>query len=265
MERKQNVAEIKRLIQERKEAVSSFSALTRFLIGKGVARSIAEDISIEFAEQKAELSDLKELLAKRIKTIGDLSTHSFVALVGPTGVGKTTTLIKLALTLKKTRSLNVGVFSLEPNELLSLAAEKWDLSYSSTGCDLVLIDTPGCSFYQPGQIDVLGERLGAFKEVEILLILSANTKDVDLYGAIHQFSSLQPSSFIFTKLDETLAPGALINICQKTDLPLRYITFGHLLPGDIQIADPYKITHKILTGFNEVDLHYLRQIAQVYE
>lgn len=273
MERKQNVAEIRRLMRERKETASSFSALTRFLFAKGISRPLAEEISMEFAEQRAELGQLKELVAKHIKTKEKLlgkTSPSFMAFVGPTGVGKTLALCRLAHVLNH-QEQQVALFSLdsEKSPELKAYAEKLRLpfceSINGAECSLILIDTPGCNFYLPGQIDLLGEKLAAFGEVDILLTLSAAAKDVDLYGAIHQFSPLLPSGLVFTKLDETLMPGSLINISQKTDLPICYISSGHLLSGDIHPADPYEITHRILTSFNEESFHYIRQMMHVRE
>ncbi|MCC5832750.1 MAG: hypothetical protein JJU12_06890 [Chlamydiales bacterium] len=269
MERKKNVAEIKRLLQEKKEAADAYLALTRFLISKGIARGIAEKVALTFTEEGGAISRLKECLSKKIRTAGELIFPSRLALVGPTGVGKSTTLIKLA---DRYRKLNKTIAMVALDFVKSGAypqlkryADEWKIplytSLDEAQADLVLIDTTGCNYYQPERVDQLGGQLAACGSVEILLTLSASTKEVDLYGAVHRFSPLAPTGLVFTKLDETLASGVLINVSAKTDLPIRYISYGYPLPGEIHLADPYKITHKILTDFNEKEFNRIRHLA----
>ncbi len=151
-------------------------------------------------------------------------------------------------------------------EQIQQYSKKWDIPLCSTvesagPVDLLLIDTGGCNYYLPDRIDQLGERLAAIDEIEIHLTLSATTKEVDLYGAIYQFSALNPASLIFTKLDETLAPGVLVNICAKMAIPISYIAFGYPLPGELQPADPEVIAHKILVDLNHENYHFIRQLS----
>lgn len=267
MERKHNVAEIKRLMRERQEVLGPFSALTHFLITKGISRTLAEEISKEFAAQKSEQGNLTELIAKHIKVPKDPAWGEktpLLALVGPTGVGKTTTICKLAKELQSQHRVAVLCLNGGESDRLRFLAGQLNLPFCEKlpcqGYSLILIDTPGCNYYLPGQIDALGEQLAAVGEVEILLTLSAATKDVDLYGAIYQFSSLLPRGLVFTKLDETLTPGSLITISNKTDFPIYYTT-----SGDVHQADAYEITHKILTNLNEESFHYIRQMAHMCE
>lgn len=270
MERKKNVAEIKRLIQERKQNEGAYASLTRFLIAKGISRTLSEEITLVFAEEKKELSSLKQILAAYVKTTGEmnLSQPKRLALIGPTGVGKTTTLVKLALHFSQQKNKRVALLTLDKQKKGARAqlehaagiAVFEDLPKAGE-YDLVLIDTPGCNFYQNHRIDELGELLANYPDIEMVLTLSAAAKEIDLYGAIHQFSPLQPKSLIFTKLDETLSSGVLLNIAAKSDLPIRYIAYGYPLPGEIQLADPYNITHKILTDFNEEEFQVLRQLS----
>ncbi len=269
MGRKKNVAEIKRLLKERQATESSYQALMRFLITKGISHSIAEQITLDFSRNGEQLSGLKESLVSRVKTAGELSFPVRLALVGPTGVGKSTTLLKLAdYYRKQDKQVAIVTFDMQKGgayaQLESYATD-WHIplyeSVEKAEGDLVLIDTSGCNFYLENRVDALGEQLAACGDIEILLTLSAATQEVDLYGAIHQFSPLCPKSLAFTKLDETLASGVLINLSDRTDLPIRYIAYGYPLPGEIQLADPYKITHKILTQFNEEEFNYIRQLT----
>jgi flagellar biosynthesis protein FlhF len=265
MQLKRNVSEIKRLFQERREATQ---ALVRFLTSKGIAPSIAEEIVNTLAQEGKEMGGIKEVVAGRLHVTGELAfgrPHK-LAFVGPTGVGKTTTLLKLAQHyLNQKRKVSLMTLDEAKKEALQTLAEKQGILVVESvdaAEDILLIDTEGCNFYLPNRVDALGEKIAEAGEgIEVVLTLSAAAKEVDLYGAVHQFSPLCPSSLVFTKLDETLASGVLVNVSVRTDLPIRYIAHGYPLPGEVQVADPKDITHKILTDFNKEEFQFLRQLT----
>jgi len=247
---KKNISEIKKLLSERQKEAHPEKALSRFLIAKGINPTIVKEIAKEFALKGENYKELDAIIAKRIHAAAplDFSQPHICALVGPTGVGKTTTISKL---------LN---FYAKQGKKVAITKTDLPIFECESTYDLLLIDTEGCNFYQPQRVDEIGEKLAKYPPLQIWLTLSAATKDVDLYGAVHQFSPLQPSALIFTKLDETLAPGSLINVSTKTDLPLRYVAFGYPLPGEVHLADPLLIAHKILTDLNQDEFHFLRQM-----
>lgn len=256
---KQHALEIKRLLEERKEAV-------RFLISKGIAPSIAEEISRE--ERSRE--HMKEVISNRLRITGELSftsPHKLV-FVGPTGVGKTTTILKLVdYYLRQNRKIALMSLDEAKKRNLQIWAGKKGIPFLETilpgTADLILVDTEGCNFYQPSRVDALGEKIAEVgSDVEIVLTLSATAKEVDLYGAVHQFSPLCPSSLAFTKLDETLTPGVLVNVCVRTELPIRYTASGFPLPGELQLANPKDISHKVLMDNNAEEFHLLRELTQ---
>ncbi|MCH9609433.1 MAG: Signal recognition particle receptor FtsY [Chlamydiales bacterium] len=224
-----NVEQIRRLIEARKDSTSQFASLSRFLMTRGIAQSIADEITTEFLQEKREVNALKSSLRRRIRTAEELTLPAKIALVGPTGVGKSTTVKKLE-----------AFYRDQP--------------------DCTILDTEGCNFYETDRVDAIGDFLAKEEPTAILLTLSAATKDVDIYGAIHQFSPLGLTGLIFTKLDETLSNGILLNVCQKTSLPIHYIAYGYPLPGHIEVADAENITHKILTDHNRQEFHFLRQL-----
>lgn len=263
---KYNVSEIKRLMAERKEGIH---ATARFLISKGICAMLADEISLELTEDGKEIIRLKEKIMHRLRVTGELCFEKprKLVFVGPTGVGKTTALMKLASHYLE-QNKKVALMTLDEGKKSVL--EKWAevqkipffTAIPQDFFDLFLIDTEGCNFYQPNRVEALGEKLATcVSEAEVLLTLSASAKEVDLYGAVHQFSPLKPSSLVFTKLDETLASGVLVNVCAKTDIPIRYISYGYPLPGNIQVADVKLITHKILTDFNKEEFQLLRQLS----
>ncbi|MCP5469925.1 MAG: ATP-binding cassette domain-containing protein [Chlamydiales bacterium] len=237
MNRQYNVAELKRLLRERK-------GITRFLTSKGVLPELAEKVTLEFTQSAQEMGALPTILARYIRVTGELTFEKprTLALVGPTGVGKSTTIRKLAEHYRA------------QNKKVAIGTEE------SKDADLTILDTEGCNYYQESRVDALGEYLADFPNVQILLCLSASTKEVDLYGAIHQFSSLQPESLIFTKLDETLTLGTLLNICAKSKLPIRYTAHGYPLPGILEVAKPHQIIRKMLADLNTEEFQKLRYI-----
>ena len=251
---------------ERKEGMH---AMARFLVSKGICMSLADEISLELAEEGKEITHLKEKIMYRLRVTGEFSFEKprKLAFVGPTGVGKTTTLMKLALHYLG-QNKKVALVSLDggKKKILEKWAEAQKIPFFTTApqdmFELLLVDTEGCNFYQPNRVEALEEKLSTcISDAEVLLTLSASAKEVDLYGAIHQFSPLNPSSLVFTKLDETLAAGVLVNVCVKTDIPIRYISFGYPMPGELQIADAKRLAHKILTDFNQEEFQVLRQLS----
>ncbi len=263
--KRNNVSEIKRLVHERKEASS---LLLRFLIAKGISPSVAEEImAFQTAEGKT-VGNIKDIVASKLRVAGDLNfaKPQRLLFVGPTGVGKTAVIQKLALYYAQLQK-KVAVMSLDGSkkEHLKGWADANGIPLTETNeskYDLILIDTEGCNYYLQGRVEALGEQIGAINEdFEIVLTLSAAAKEVDLYGAVHQFSILSPKTVAFTKLDETLSSGVLLNVCAKSDLPIRYIAHGFPLPGVVQVADPQEITHKILTEFNKKEFQLLRQMT----
>lgn len=258
------VDEIRRRLEARKQTLGACAGLARFLTAKGVCRQLAQDIAEGFFQKSHHMSKLSEHLIQRLNVKSAISLPTCLALVGPTGVGKTTTLLKLA-SFYTTQDARVVILNLDPQSSLNTIASKWGLPClgpedTLPEYDLLLIDTPGCNFYLPQRVEELGHLLTSCPDTHILLTLSAATKDVDVYGAIHQFSYLEPAGLIFTKLDETLAGGILLNVCQKTTLPLWYVAYGYPLPGKIELADAELIAKKILTDLNCEEFHHLRQL-----
>lgn len=273
MERKNNISEIKRLLQQRMEEKRGTSQLTRFLHSLGIAGGLAEEIvkMVTNGPRDAKLQLLKEALATRVKTLAGFSlgeAPKSVALVGSTGVGKTTMILKLADYYRASK--RVALVSLDQEKggawaQLEKVASRWDIplfsSYPQTPYDLVLVDTSGCNIYETASVEGLAKVLSHIPHVEIHLTVSASAKEVDLYGAVHQFSSLPLTSMIVTKWDETLAPGAVITLSSRVDIPISFVAYGYPLPGHIEPADPHAIAHKILTGLNGEEFRFLRGLA----
>lgn len=183
--------------------------------------------------------------------------------LGPTGVGKTTTLAKLAAHLKIKRRLEVAVISLDtyrigavdqlqhyaeilnvPMAVAQTAGELARAREQFKHYDVMLIDTIGKNFLHKKHLQDLMSIMNGEQGLQHLLVLSATAKDEDLKQTIKQFSAMRIQSLIFTKLDETLSPGSMFNQLLRFSHPVSYLGTGQCVPEDIRLA-----SHKNLLAF----------------
>jgi flagellar biosynthesis protein FlhF len=180
-----------------------------------------------------------------------------VPLVGPTGVGKTTTLAKLATTYALTLGRRVGLLTVDTYrvaavEQLRTYADILSLplvvAYTPqevraaleqlSDCELVLVDTAGRSPRAKAQMEELTTFLAEMGDVHTHLVFSATTRESDLTEIIANFSTHAPlEGLIVTKLDETLSYGCLYNAVRQSGKPIAFVTTGQSVPEDIVIAD----------------------------
>lgn len=253
----------------------------RRLIERGLEVALAEELVQAVAEElSARALDSEELVAsatrrhleRRIAVRGPIQVErgrgKVVFLVGPTGVGKTTTLAKLAAGFALVQRKRVVLATMDtyriaavpqlrtyadimglptavaysPQELAELLARYAD-------ADLVLVDTPGRSHRRADQI----AELRAFREVapmaEVYLTVAAPTRYEDMLeiaesfaGHLHVTADQMPPSdarldgLVLTKLDETTAYGAAVSLACRTGLPVSYLTTGQNVPEDLEVA-----------------------------
>jgi flagellar biosynthesis protein FlhF len=222
-------------------------------------------------EGKADLRNkVKETVAGMIKCAGQLKLKrkgpKIVALVGPTGVGKTTTIAKLAAmqTLKKKTKValvttdNFKAGAVEqlrtyakvlrlPLEVAATAKELERAVSKHSDKDLILIDTTGKSPREREKLDELKSLLAGF-EIESHLCVSATTRDCELKDILEQFRTLPIHRLLFTKLDESRQLGCMVNLHVRNKLPLSYFTKGQRVPEDIEIATGRKVAELVLGG-----------------
>ncbi len=180
-----------------------------------------------------------------------------IALVGPTGVGKTTTIAKLAaeVVLKGGGSValvTIDTYRIAAVEQLKVYAEIMNLPVEVVFTpeqlqgafdkhrdkDLILIDTAGRSPRDEGRLEELAAFFGADSGVSAHLVLAAPTREGDLREIVRRFGRLEIESLVFTKLDECETCGALLNIPVHSNLPISYLTNGQRVPEDLLVADP---------------------------
>jgi flagellar biosynthesis protein FlhF len=189
-----------------------------------------------------------------------------MAFVGPTGVGKTTTIAKLAArcTLqmkKKVTLITIDTYRIAAVEQLKTYAKIMDLPIfvcynvedmrrtirESADSALILIDTAGHSQTDAEQVKDLRTYFSGKDGIDVLLVLSATTKSNDLKDITDRFSVVGASKLVFTKLDETTTYGPLLNETVRTRLPIGYFTTGQNVPDDIETATPAKLARMILS------------------
>lgn len=193
----------------------------------------------------------------------------YVFFIGPTGVGKTTTIAKLASTLKVTKKMNVALLTADtyriaaveqlntyanilgiPLKVVYSFTEMKEAAEAFRGFDIVLVDTAGRSHRSKEQRDDLEKLIETIPESEreIYLVLSATTKYRDLVKITETYSAIAKYRLIFTKLDETSCIGNIFNIKLLTGAPLSYSTFGQNVPDDICKIDAQRIAKQLLGG-----------------
>lgn len=188
-----------------------------------------------------------------------------VALVGPTGVGKTTTVAKLAANFKLAHGFRPGLVTVDTYriaaveqlrtyaEIISLplavanAPSEMRQAIDELGdVDLVLIDTAGRSPRDEVKIRELADFLAAARPDEVHLVLSAVAGERSLRAAVERFAMVQADRLILTKLDEADGLGGVLAVLGQANRPVSYITTGQAVPDDIEPADRGRLARLIL-------------------
>lgn len=187
-----------------------------------------------------------------------------VTLIGPTGVGKTTTIAKLAALACK-QGLKVGLITIDTYRVgaiaqmnsyadllgvqLSVAKTPEELKAAiklNKDKQLVFIDTAGGSPGDRKKIIELKSFLDVCPDIETHLCLAATTRDNDLFQTVARYSAVGVKKMIFTKLDESLSFGCIVNTHVRSRIPLSYFTTGQRVPEDIETARSQKVADLIL-------------------
>ena len=175
-----------------------------------------------------------------------------VALIGATGVGKTTTLAKIAARFVLEQGVSAALITADtyrisaveqlktysdiiglPLEIVYAPDELKDAIRKHRDKQLILIDTAGRSQHNESQMKELRDFLAADEGIERHLVLSATTKNRDAMDILGKFSECRPDHIIFTKTDETASLGLIVNLLSKSRASLSYLTTGQSVPDDI--------------------------------
>lgn len=277
---KKEIEEIKRLITERfksQKKVIDFEGIFYDIYLKLLEEGISGDIASKLVKileyqtplkMQSEIGKIKPYLWKiiysslsSVKPINN--KDKIIALVGPTGVGKTTTLAKLSAYYHLAEQKKVALISLDsfriaaPEQLktyASLIGVPFALAYNREelekyirmfeSYDFIFIDTVGRKVSKESvkkDYEILKD-----ESIKKILVLSATTKSEDLINIVKLYKNMIPDSVIFTKMDETLSYGNVYTTIIKENMSISYFTTGQKVPQDIEVASPEKLTNLLL-------------------
>ncbi len=239
-------------------------------LARGLIQQLKQNVSPEMltdaAASKARLRGMVEgdvrCAAPIVATPG---RRRVVALVGPTGVGKTTTIAKLAANFRLRDGIRMGLVTVDTYriaavEQLRTYAEIIDLPMKVvtspremrraldelSGLDLVLIDTAGRSPRDELKIQELKSLLAEAQVDEVHLVLSVVASPKSLQATAEKFAPAGTTAMILTKLDEAVGMGSLLSVARRVPLPVSYVTTGQDVPDDIEHASARRVARLIL-------------------
>ncbi len=252
--------------------------LYKQMVMSGIHERIAKDLtqSANIKLTGDELDDgtlvrktISAMLKSRLKfrkpprTLPDRA--KIIALIGPTGVGKTTTLAKLVTSYRywgknDTALVSADTYRVAAIEQLktfaSIAGIPMEAVYQPGSLqnvlsrhrnrDAVFIDTAGRSQADTKRLEELGSFLETAESDEVLLCLSISTRLEEQLDIIKRYLPLKPTGVIFTKLDETIGPGMIFSVLSAFSIPLTYLTCGQNVPDDILTVEPDKLIKLLL-------------------
>jgi flagellar biosynthesis protein FlhF len=258
------------------ELVGAYATLVEAEVPEALARRLVRAVAEEASEEDlsdpaALLQALHEVLAASLPIAPPITTlpgkRRVVALVGPTGVGKTTTVAKLAATFKLVHGLKLGLLTVDtyriaaieqlrtyaeiikiPIAVANSPAEMRTALESLGEVDLVLVDTAGRSPRDEVKIRELSDFLSEVKPDEVHLVLSATLGQRSAQSVVSHFAQVRADRLILTKLDEADGLGSILSIIGHANLPLSYLTNGQAVPDDIERADREHLASQILGG-----------------
>ncbi len=212
---------------------------------------------------------LAEMIAAEIPLSGAIELtpgcRRLVALVGPTGVGKTTTIAKLAANFRLKQRRRVGLITVDtyriaaveqlrtyadiidlPMEVVSTAEEMRAAVDRMADVDLLLLDTAGRSPKDEVRIQELKTLLAAAAPDEVQLVLSSTASAASLIQTAERFAVAGTTGLVLTKLDEASGLANLLPLLRACKLPLSYVTHGQRVPDDIAPADAQRLAQLVL-------------------
>ncbi|MCM8774558.1 MAG: flagellar biosynthesis protein FlhF [Candidatus Omnitrophica bacterium] len=239
-----------------------------------LAINILKDFQERFTEKDLQNTSLLESflikhIARYIEVSGPIVAEQckVVAFIGPTGVGKTTTIAKLAayfslMERKKVFLVTIDTYRIAAVDQLKTYAEIIGIPLEvvftpqellvcinkNKDKDLILIDTAGSNPFNSLRMEDLKKFLGQSPNIETHLLISFTTKSKELLEIFKCYNILKVHKIIFTKLDEAMMFGNILNLSVRINRPVSYITTGQNVPDDIELADSQKLAQLIVKG-----------------
>ncbi len=268
---------------EHNEPTKKEDSYIEFLKSLGIQDSIAKkimdivqrQISLSEKNQDAILNAMKVITKEYLGDIRTIDTDpsnkpNIYMFLGPTGVGKTTTLAKIAARLSLIENKKVGLITADtyriaaveqlktyseilgiPLEVIYEAGELEEALHKFRDKDYILIDTAGRSHKSKELKTDYDELVKYLKSVQIFLVMSMTTGFKDMKSIIESYNFLSDYRLLFTKLDEATSYGNILNIKVLTGKALSYFAIGQSVPDDIEVADKEKIVNYIFDEEND--------------
>ncbi len=243
------------------------------LVGKVRDQLDSAELRDPTVVRQAMLRAIESTIRTRSESLLNIDHHSatdrprVIALVGPTGVGKTTTVAKLAATYKLRHGKKVGLITSDtyriaaveqlktyagiiglPLKVANSPQEMAQAIESLRDCDIVVVDTAGRSQNDQRRLDELAEFAAAARPDETHLVLSTTVGDNVLRKTAERFKALGPDRCILTKLDEAVTTGPIAGLCDRIGLPLSFVTVGQEVPDDLEPARADRLARCVLDG-----------------
>lgn len=256
-----------------------YNKLIESEVDEEVANIIIEDIDASMKKEANIDNIISAIYQKIILKLGEpevVNTENgktVVFFLGPTGVGKTTTIAKLASEFKLNRGIQVAMITADtyriaaveqlntyagildvPVSVIFSPDELIDAINKYSEYDLILVDTAGRSHRNTEQLSEVKQLITATQEaglgvnIEKYLVLSATTKYKDLLNITEAYNDIDNFRLLFTKLDETNAYGNILNIRVHTGAPLSYVTSGQAVPEDISVVNVQEMAKCLISG-----------------
>ncbi|MDI7741679.1 flagellar biosynthesis protein FlhF [Lysinibacillus fusiformis] len=242
-----------------------FDFLKRQELSEELITAIRDELFVHQKQQDDPLSkiEMKNITEKVLRKLledlpmGGLSYEKkYINVFGPTGVGKTTTIAKMAARSVLEKKKKIGFITTDTYRIAAIEQLKTyanllqapvEIVYNANDykkaienfahLDLVFIDTAGRNYKEAKYVDDLKEMINFDEEVESYLVLALTAKEQDMESIIQQFSEIPIGKYIFTKIDETNSIGTMYNLMIKYNKGLAYYTNGQEVPEDIEEAN----------------------------
>lgn len=263
------------------EALASLFAT---LLDAGVSRELADEVvggvrddltQAELADESVARLGVRRRLAGLLPVVGAIGPAGrsaegkplTIALIGPTGVGKTTTIGKLAAAYKLRQGKRVGLVTCDTYRIaaveqlrvyagiigvpLKVALAPQDVALACAelrDCDVVIVDTPGRGQRDHARLDELSACVKAAEPDQTHLVLSTGVAEAVLLAAAERFKIAGPDCLLLTKLDEAVQLGPIVNVVRRAGLPVSYVTTGQEVPDHIELANSDRLAGLVLDG-----------------
>lgn len=252
----------------------AFEKLQGYNINEDISRALIHRWRSHYPDyekgMKVDVGLLEKYISEMVVPAGPINIKgngkpTVVMMVGPTGVGKTTSIAKLAARYKIKEGMKVALVTIDtyriaaveqlrtyadliglPFKVVSTPNELIGVTQQYSDQDIILIDTAGRSPRNTPKMDDLMQFVDACKIDELHLVLSMSTNNEVMKDTVERFAAFPVNKLLLTKLDEAVHFGVILSILSKTQKPIGYITTGQEVPDDIEVGDVRRMSRLIL-------------------